>query len=289
MRFLVRVLLMAAMTALIPASPLWAQADEKTVYATVLDGSGAPVSGLSVSEFIVREDGLAREVLRVSPATEPLQIALIIDTSQAIEPHVANLRTALRAFFKEMGGKHEIALIGTGDRPTVLTDYTRDSARLEKALGSVFGNAGSGTRLLDAIISAADALRRRKAPRPTIVSITAQGPEFSERHHDYVLEQLRESGATLHSLVLTTPGVISGNGDDQELERSLGEGTEKTGGRRDDLLTSMALTDRLQVLGRELNGQYRITYTRPHTLLPPKAMEVAVKGPDLTVRARRWP
>jgi VWFA-related protein len=289
MRFLARVLLFTAMAALISTSPLWAQADERTVYAAVLDDSGAPVPGLSANEFIVREDGLAREVLRVSPATEPLQIALLIDTSQAIEPHVANLRTGLRAFFKEVGGKHEIALIGTGDRPTVLTDYTRDSERLEKALGNVFGSMGSGTYLLDAIISAADALRRRKAPRPTIVSITAQGPEFSERHYDYVLEQLRESGATLHSLVLTSPRALSANADDQDLGRSLGEGTDKTGGRRDDLLTSMALTDRLQVLGRELNGQYRITYARPRTLLPPKAMEVAVKRPGLTARARRWP
>jgi VWFA-related protein len=289
MRFLGRLLLFTAMAVFSSTSTLWAQADERTVHVAVLDKADAPVSGLAANEFIVREDGLAREILRVSPAIEPLQIALLIDTSQAIEPHVADLRTALRAFFMEMGGKHEIALIGTGERPTVLADYTRDSARLEKAIGSVFANTGSGTYLLDAVISAADALRRRKAPRPTIVSITAQGPEFSERHHDYVLEQLRESGAALHSLVLTKPGVISGNVDDQELEHSLAEGTDKTGGRRDDLLTSMALSDRLQVLARELNGQYRITYARPRTLLPPKAMEVAVKRPDLTARARRWP
>jgi VWFA-related protein len=289
MHALARVAVFAATVALIPASPVWAQADERTVYAAVLDESGAPVSGLSASDFIVREDGLAREVVRVSPATEPLQIAVLIDTSQAIEPHVADLRTALLAFFKEMGGKHEIALIGTGERPTVLADYTRDTARLERALGNVFARIGSGTHLQDAILNAGDALRRRKAPRPTIVSITAQGPEFSERNHDYVLERLRESGATLHSLVLTTTGVIDGNRDDMELERTLDQGTDMTGGRRDDLFTSMALTNRLQALSSELNSQYRITYARPRTLLPPKTMEVGIKRPDLTVRARRWP
>ena len=75
----------------------------------------------------------SREVLRVMPATEPMHIAVLVDTSQAMEEHMLDVRTALRAFFKQMGGKHEIALIGLGERPTVLSDYTRDAGRLEKA------------------------------------------------------------------------------------------------------------------------------------------------------------
>ena len=58
------VLLILAM--LLPASPVWAQATERTVYANVVDKNDAPVSGLGVGEFIVREDDQAREVLRVS-------------------------------------------------------------------------------------------------------------------------------------------------------------------------------------------------------------------------------
>ena len=135
-------------------------------------------------EFIVREDDAAREVLRVSAATEPLQIAVLVDTSQAIEEHLLDLRTALRAFFKQMGGKHDIALIGLGERPTVLSDYTRDVARLEKSIGSVFARSGSGTYILDAIVEATNGMRRRKAARPHIIVYGARGPEFSERYHE---------------------------------------------------------------------------------------------------------
>jgi len=289
MRALVRLLSMVAVATLMSPSSLLAQADERTVYVAVLDKSDAPVGGLAAREFVVREDGMSREVLRASTAAEPLQIAVLVDTSQAIEPHVLDVRTALRAFFKQMAGTHEIALIGTGERPTVLVDYTRDLARLEKGLGSLFARQGSGTYLMEAIINAADGLRRRKAARPTIVSITASGAEFSEQHHDGVLGRLRESGAALHSLVLTKPGVMRMDREGRELDLSLADGTKLTGGRRDDLLTSMALSDRLQLLANELNGQYQVTYARPRTLLPPKAMEVEVKRPDLTVRARRWP
>jgi VWFA-related protein len=287
MRVFVRVLLLLAV-GIIVSSDASAQSEERTIYASVVDKSNQPVTGLSASEFIVREDDMAREVLRVSKATEPMQIALLIDTSQAIDPHLLDLRTGLRAFFKQVGGAHDIALIGVGERPTVLVDYTRDLARLEKGLGGVYAHTGSGMYAMEAIVEASDALRRRKATRPHIVLVTARGREFSERHHDNVLETLRESGVTLHTFVLTRPGSISTDREEQELELSIAEGTKMTGGRREDLLTTMALTDRLQSAVNELMNQYQITYARPRTLIPPKNVEVTAKRPDITVRARRW-
>lgn len=289
MRVLVRILFVLGLAAIAPAESVWAQAEERTIYVSVVDKSDKPVSGLSAGEFIVREDDVSREVLRASAATEPLQIALLVDTSQAIEPYVLDLRNALRAFFKQMAGKHEIALIGVGERPTVLVDYTRDVARLEKGLSGVFGRSGSGTYLMEAMMEAADGFRKRKANRPTMVSVVARGPEFSERHHDNVLERLRESGVVLHSLVLTKPGAMRTDRNEQELDLSIAEGTRLSGGRREDLLTGMALTDQFQALGNELNSQYQVTYARPRTLIPPKGLEVSVKRADLRVRARRWP
>ena len=282
-------LFVLAIATFLPAQPVSAQATEHTVYASVLDKNDAPVTGLSVGDFIVREDDAAREVLRVSTATEPMQIAVLVDTSQAVEEHMLDLRTALRAFFKQMGGKHEIALIGLGERPTILSDYTRDATRLEKAIGSVFARTGSGTYILDAIVESADGLRKRKATRPHIIVYAAKGPEFSERYHQSVIDALRESGATLHTLMLTKPGAAMGSREEQELAKSVADGTKLTGGRRDDLLTPMALSDRLQWLGKELESQYQIVYARPARLVPPKTMEVTTKRPSVTIRARRLP
>ena len=161
-----RATLLLILAVLLPASPVLAQATERTVYASVVDKNDAPVNGLAASEFIVREDDTAREVLRVSAATAPMQIAVLVDTSQAMEEHMLDVRNALRAFFKQMGGKHEIALIGLGERPTVLSDYTRDAARLEKAVGSVFSRSGSGTYILDGIVETANGFQKRKADAP---------------------------------------------------------------------------------------------------------------------------
>jgi VWFA-related protein len=282
-----RAMVLVILALLLPAGPVWSQATERTIYASVVDKDDAPVAGLGTGDFTVREDDQAREVLRVMPASESMHIAVLVDTSQAMEEHVLDVRTALRAFFKQMGGKHEIALIGLGERPTVLSDYTRDPARLEKAVGSVFSRSGSGTYILDGIVEAAEGQRRRKAARPHIVVYAARGPEFSERYHQSVIDALRESGATLHTFMLNKPGAAMSSREEQELAKSVADGTRLSGGRRDDLLTPMALSDRLQSLGNEIENQYQIVYARPARLVPPKSVEVTTKRPSVTLRARR--
>jgi Ca-activated chloride channel family protein len=274
---------------LLPANAVWAQTEERTVYASVVDKNDVPVPGLNAGAFIVRENDVAREVLRASVASEPLQIALLVDTSQAIDNHILDIRTGLQAFFKQMAGKHEIALIGFGERPMVLVDYTRDPARLAKGLGSIFARQGSGMYSLEAIVEASDALRRRKAMRPHIIVFAARGPEFSELHNSTVLDALQESRATLHTLMLNRTGVAVNDREEQELQLTVANGTKMSGGRREDLLTPMSLGDRLVSLGTELQNQYAITYARTKTLIPPKTLEVTAKRQDVTVRAPRWP
>lgn len=288
MSILIRVSLVLAFAALYPGSVL-AQAQERVIHPSVIDKAGVPVTALAATDFVVREDGVQREILRVSPATDPQRIAVLVDTSQAIEPYVSDLRNALRAFFKDMRGKHEIALFGFGERPTLLADYTRDPSRLEAGVGRLFAQSGSAAYLLDAIIEVSRGLRKREDIRSAIVVITADGPEFSERYHETVLDELRESGTTLHSFVLARPGRPLLSDGAREREFTLAIGARRTGGRREDLLTSMALSGRLHDLGAELNNQYRVVYARPAMLIAPERVDVSVNRPGVTVRAPRAP
>jgi Ca-activated chloride channel homolog len=285
LQFLVCAAILAA-----ASSPLRAQTEERSVYASVVDKAGKPVTDLSPAEFVVREGGLAREVLRVQPATEPAQIALLIDTSAAIEPSVGDIRRALQRFFKEVGGEHEVAVIAYGERPTVVVDYTRDIKRLEAGLGLIFPRANAGTELLDAIVETTRGLQLRKAERPVIIVFNARGQEFGERSHQSVVDTLRPIPVTLDALVLTRRGAPSTNDREmQELEMTLADGTELTGGRREELLTTMALGDQFHALLEGINNQYKVTYARPKTLIPPDTLEVTSKRPGVTVRARKIP
>jgi hypothetical protein len=82
------------------AATLTGQALERSLHVSVLDRGGNVVSDLGPSDFVVREDKVAREVLRVRPAADPMQIALLVDDSQAAEEFIPHYHDALPLFVK---------------------------------------------------------------------------------------------------------------------------------------------------------------------------------------------
>ena len=274
----------------LPSSAVGAPPQQQTVYASVLDAAGVPVTGLSTTDFVVREDGVDREVMSAAPASEPLRIAVLVDTSQRMGRSINDVRRALRAFIASTHGQNEIALFEFGERPNLLVNYTRDPALLDAGVGRIFARPATGSYLLDAVIDASKSLRGAEGVRSAIVVITSQGPEFSNRYHETVLNELRTSHATLHSFVLEqSRRRLSLSDGAREREITLDEGARLTGGRREYLLTSMSLSDRLQSLSRELASQYQVAYTRPDGLIPPRTLDLTVRAPRLTVRATRVP
>jgi len=75
---------------------------------------------------------------------------------------------------------------------------------------------------------------------------------------------------------------------DEMRERNIviGDGTAKTGGRRDQVLALSGLTDRLNLVADDLTNQYVVQYGRPEQLIPPEKVQVTVKRQGLTVRAK---
>lgn len=258
------------------------------MYASVIDSGGNPVQGLSAADFSVREDGVAREVLKAGPATVPLTLSIVIDDSQAAESAIQDLREGLTAFVKRLEGKAEIALATVGERPASLVEYTTSTEQLTQAINRMFARPGSGAYLMDGLVEVSRGLARREADRKVIVALSIDaGVEFSNRYYEPVLEELQKSGATLYVLAIGSPGSSL---DDEMRNRNMviAEGTERSGGRREQLLTSRAIPERLRQLAEVLLNQYVVTYSRPETLIPPRKLEVSVSRPDTRVYAPRW-
>ena len=86
-------------------------------------GGGFDTLGLAVQLYLrvriieVREDGVAREVLRVSHAVDPIDIAILVDDSAASDGVIPRVREGLAAFNAAMNtGTNQIALIALADR-----------------------------------------------------------------------------------------------------------------------------------------------------------------------------
>jgi VWFA-related protein len=267
-----------------PRSVLHAQAGarERTLYASVVDSKGEPVSGLGPDDFVVREDNTRREVLRVSRAVEPMALPILVDNSASAEDDIRNIRDGLTKFVAQMS-EHDIAIIGLADRPTIIQDYTRNAALLNTAIGRLFAQPGSGMMLLEALIEVSRGLGRREEPRANIVTVLTDGTEFGNQHYTQVLEPLRASGAALHALTIGTFG-SSATEELRNRASVLDLGPRQTGGQRETLLSSMAVTGALDKLARQLSNQYKVVYGRPESLIQPETVTVTVSRPGLTAR-----
>src|SRR5256712_12633406 len=227
------------------APRLAAQAIQRSMFVSVINEAGAPVADLAPSDFIVREDNAAREVLRVAPADEPMQIAVLVDTSQTARDDISYMRTALPPFVtaltnpNEAGRKNEVAIIAFGERPTIFTDYTTTAAELQKGINRIWSQQNAGAYLLDAILEVSQGFKKRDATRPVLVAIAGEGQELSYRHYDQVLGPLRDSGAAFYALMVGTP---FNDLTDARRTRStlLDQRPTSTGGHRDQLLLPMA-------------------------------------------------
>ena len=270
-------MILLALMMLAAASTASAQADERVIYTSVVDKDGAPVLDLTIKDFIVREDGQAREVLRVARDTDALQVALLVDNSVSMRPRLSLLRRAVTAFIDSTRPDVQLAIITLAERPTILVGYTTDRAALRKAADNLFAYE-AGNYLLDGIAETSQGLAKRTMWRSAIAVLTGIGPELSYRQYTEVLRFFRAGGASLHVVQLG-----SGIGD-QGREIVVSRGTTETGGRFEEVLVPTSLELKSRQLATELSNQYRVTYARPSRLVPPSKTEVSVRRPDLRAR-----
>lgn len=263
---------------------LHGQALQRGMYVSVVDNKGLPVENIGPADLVIREDNVAREILRVQPATDPIQIAVMVDTSQSAATFIRDYRQALPAFLdvvlgEESSGENQVAIIGIGERPTILADYTSDRKKLQAGIDRLFAIQQTGTYLLDGIIEVGQGFEKRQSERSVMLAIVSEGPELSTRNWQLVLERLKASRATLHVVSIGSPANF-----DADRSQVIARGTKDSGGRMDQLLVPSGLIARLKNVGAEIIGQYRVTYARPDSLIPPEKIEVSTRRNGLTVR-----
>jgi hypothetical protein len=248
--------------------------NQQRVYVSVVDKKGAPVTTLTVADLTIKEDGASREVLKVEPATDPMQIAILVDTSAVTSAAIADLRVSVKAFGAAIWAKSpdtEIALYTFGERPTLETDYSSSAVNLERRADRLFAATGSGAYFIDAVMEAAAGLKKRSATRPVIVAyVDENGPEFSNRRHELVFDSVAAARASLW--VVARQGFSTSTASNENRERAMviGDVTTRSGGRSSMVFDGSAIKGRLTEMATQLLSQFVITYGRVDSLVPPE-------------------
>jgi VWFA-related protein len=261
---------------------LAAQTRERVAYVSVIDSkTQAPVPDASPEAIAIREDGVRREILRMTRASSPMPIAIVVDNSQAMEPAITDLREAQTAFIQAVDGVGPVAIFTIGDRPTILQEYTTSRETLTAAVSRLFHAPNSGATLLDTLADVSRGLSKREADRAAVVVLAGEHTEFSNLHYSNVLDELRDSEAMMYAIVLVNPNGATATDEARNRATVLDRGPRESGGMRIDVLTSMAIEAQLKVFAEMLKSQYRVTYARPEALIKPERVQISAAKPGL--------
>jgi hypothetical protein len=262
----------------------------RTVYVSVADRNGQSVDNLVPSDLEIKEGGKLVTLESAGRATEPLQIDLIVDDNGT-----GLFRAPLARFVQRMEGRAVMALRSVVGQTMKVVEFTPSIDALMRGIATLNARPETpdGGQLLEGISEAAIELHKVEARRPVIIALTVGGQEHSTVSSDFVLDQLRKSGASLHvfsvagsslraSVVAKTPRDLLQ--ENMHLNRVLGDGPKQTGGRHQQIVASAGALTGLQTLASELTSQYRIIYTLPSGARRSEKLSIAVRRKDLVVR-----
>ncbi len=130
--------------------------------ATVKDKSGHVMDGLKKEDFQVREDGVEKKIELFSRDELPLDVALVLDLSDSIEPFLDPLRDAAATTLAALKPEDEVALFTFSTEAQLVVPLTRDKNSISEAIGSF--KTGGATNINDGIFVASEYLLKN-APK----------------------------------------------------------------------------------------------------------------------------
>jgi len=265
---------------------------EQRILVTALADASMPAKGLTATDFIVREDGLAREVVRAEAAPPPSHVMLLVDDSQASERSIPFLRSGLARFIAQANAwkpAPQLALMTVGERPTMRADFLPKNDAVQTAASKIFAVPGSGSYLLQGLMDACKNLSKHNAATPVIVVFAAEaGPEFSSERREQVEAALKAAHAGLWAIVLQDPGKMDQSPEGLERAEVLGDVVTRSGGLARTILSDQSMDPAFDGVADLLAARYLVTYSRPDQLIPPTLVEVASKRDGVRLVASRW-
>jgi hypothetical protein len=238
---------------------------QKTALVTVVAEATGKVAGLTAKDFVVKEDRATREVLAAEPATEPLFIMLLVDTTQprmGVPPSPQDLRRGLTSFvetIKTGNADAQIGIMEFAGAAVTAVDFTAEASTLDKHIQRLFPNRQADGVLIEAMVEAGKKLSDKPSPRRAIVSVDFNSPDSSgDRMMRQAGENIRKAGATVWAVSIRGTNASASN-----REEVLNVVTRASGGQRLSGVETTGLEVMLKGVANSLLSQYTVTFTRP--------------------------
>jgi hypothetical protein len=245
----------------------------RRVLFSATDARGLPVTDLAAADLTVREGGRQRTVATLEPATGRLQISILVDDAGQ-----GFFEGSVGYFVSRMVERADMSISMLNPQPFRLVDYTSSPSALMGAVKKLTQRGRiqhDGQQVAEAVAWASKELRDREARRPAILVLTATGESGTIEVDDFILRDLKESGAALH--------VVHLNGVD--LGMVLSEGPMFSGGTLANAANTEGMRDALSRITAALLNQYELTYVLPDGTRPSDRLQLQTSRRGVTLLA----
>lgn len=274
----------AALLALLLAqAPPVFRADVEAVHVDVyVTHRGAPVTGLSDRDFLVKDNGVVQVVRVVEREEAPVTAVLVLDCSASVAGRKLEfLKAAAGRFVRGLHPRDEAALLAFQTRLELLHSATADRAALLDAIGRM--RAEGSTSMIDALFVGLK--RRWGSGRPVLVLFSDGRDTSSWLENEDLLRAARESSTVVYVVRTREEGEERGESGQAYLLRRV---AESTGGSSWSSGSGPELEAAFRGVLETVNARYVLAYEPTGV---PRAgrhrIDLAVKRRGVDVRARR--
>lgn len=271
-----------------------ASSDMVAVYATVRDGDGNLVKGLTRDDFEVRENGKVREIALFSNEPQPITLAMLVDRSGSLASRAGEVTAAATGLFDALRPGDRVSL---GSLTWDCVPLTDDLARLREAVNGPV-NVDWGSPIWESIHRAFVAMADEPGRRailifsdgvntdlpPLNIPATKSSPCHPAQSETGASVKTIAARAEQNGVMIYAVGVeVFGRREDRDL-RTL---AQNTGGELSRMEDGESLTPVFTRIAEELHSQYLLGFVPTVTDGTAARIEVRAKRRGLQVRARR--
>ena len=255
------------------------------VLTTVTDAQGRLVPNLEQEEFTILDNGKPQPISFFQNETQPFTVVVMLDFSASMTANLDLLKSATEQFLLRMLPADKGQVGAFSDKIQFSGKFTNNRDELIKDLADLqFGNP---TRLYDAIDASIDIMKDVDGRR--IVLVFTDGDDTaSKRDMGDVLLRARESETMVYAIGLESEIAIGpGRMQRTRPDRGLRKLAEETGGGYFELKKTTELAPTFTRVAAELHSLYTLGFTPTAFDNKEHKLEVKMKMPGQSARARK--
>src|SRR5579863_7308279 len=285
-------LVAAAVTAGAQQQPPVFKAGTQTVplYATVTDATGRLVPDLEKEDFEILDNNKPQAVTLFVNDIQPIKVVVMLDESGSMVNNIKRVKEGAEQFLQRLLPDDRARIGSFEDKITVSPEFTNNRDALIRFLREEL-QYGNGTRLWDAVDFSMSALSELDGRRVVLAFTDGGDDPGPGKHVSYgtVLKRSQAEGYMVyaigfHSKCRCGPG---GRMIETDPDPSLKKIAAESGGGYFELKEGADLSSTFTRVAQELHSQYVIGFTPESMDGKLHALQVRVKRPGMTARARK--